>query len=134
MNISIILVLIAVFILPILWFITELKSTNKLLRQSLGILAILFSFGLAWTSAKTVRLNYNAWYGLASKRLIDSVVEELENNEIKALLQEMKSLQQDFKPTYESKAHYDALVNEAVKRIKENSTGKLSKELKAEGK
>ena len=134
MNISIILVLIAVFILPILWFITELKSTNKLLRRSLGILAILFSFGLAWTSSKIVRLNYNAWYGLASKRLIDSVVEELENNEIKALLQEMKSLQQDFKPTYESKAHYDALVNEAVKRIKENSTGKLSKELKAEGK
>ena len=46
----------------------------------------------------------------------------------------MKSLQQDFKPTYESKAHYNALVNEAVKRIKENSTGKRSKELKAEGK
>ena len=132
MNISIILVLIAVLILSILWFITELKTTNKLLRRSLGILAILSSFGLAWTSAKIVRLNYNAWYGLASKRLIDSVVEELENNEIKALLKEMKSLQQDFKPTYESKAHYDALVNEAVKRIKENTTGKLSKELKTE--
>ena len=132
MNISIILVLIAVLILSILWFITELKTTNTLLRRSLGILAILSSFGLAGTSAKIVRLNYNAWYGLASKRLIDSVVEELENNEIKTLLKEMKSLQQDFKPTYESKAHYDALVNEAVKRIKENTTGKLSKELKTE--
>ena len=118
MSITITPILIIIIALPIAWLISEFKTDKRSIRCSLGILAILSCFGVAWVTAQLVRLNYNAWYGSSSKSLIDSVIEKLEDKDIETTLQELKKLQEEYRPTYESKAHYNELIDKTVKRLK----------------
>lgn len=63
------------------------------------------------------RLNANAWYGNASKNLIDTTIEEMERGDTDRLLKELKILQKQFQPTYENRARYDKLIEEFISRL-----------------
>ena len=116
--IAIVMVLLIVLALPATWLVSEFRSHSRRVRCTLGILAILSSFGVAWLTAQLTRLNYNAWYGFSSKGLIDVIVEKLDDGQTEVLRTELKSLQTEFHPTYENKAHYNELVDAVVKKIK----------------
>ena len=77
-------------------------------------------FGVAWLAAQLVRLNYNAWYGFASKELADTTISQIEAARTDVVLHELKELQETFRPTYEYRAHYDELVKEAVQNMKQS--------------
>jgi len=114
------LVVLLVIACLIAWFIAEFKGSRKL-RITLGIVSILASFGVAWLVGSLNRLNYNAWYGEASKDLIDSLVREVEAGRAANALPALKQLQRDLRPTYESRAQYDSLVRDAVAKMQSAS-------------
>ncbi len=118
--IPILMGLLIVLALPAAWFVSEFRATSRGVRCALGVLAILCSFGVAWLAAQLTRLNYNTWYGVSSKALIDVIVEKLDAGQTEMLKSELKSLQTAFRPTYESRAHYNELVDAAVRKIKSN--------------
>ncbi len=116
--IAIVMVLLIVLALPLAWFVSEFRAQSRRVRCTLGILAIMSCFGVAWLTAQLTRLNYNAWYGCSSKGLIDVIVEKLDAGQTEILKTELRSLQTNFRPTYEGKAHYNELVDAAVENIK----------------
>ena len=66
--------------------------------------------------------NANAWYGTATKNLIDSTIEGIEKGKSEKVLTELRRLQQQYQPTYENRARYDVLVEETVERMKGDKT------------
>jgi hypothetical protein len=119
MNIIwIIMLFLMVLALPVAWLISEVRAHSLRVRCTLGILAMLSCIGVAYVDTQLTRLKYNAWYGLSSRRLIDVIVEKLDEGQTEILKTELRSLQTDFHPTYESKAHYNERVDATVKNIK----------------
>ncbi len=74
--------------------------------------------GVACLVGYLSRFNYNAWYGGASKDLIDTTITQLEDGKIDRVMSVLRRLNLDYQPTYENRAHYDELVNEAVSQMK----------------
>jgi hypothetical protein len=98
------------------WLVSEFRSP-RWLRIILGTCAFLSSFGVAAFVGSLEHFNANAWYGHASKELVDTTVAELEKGKTKQVLTELKQLQKQFTPTYENRARYDQLVEEYVRRV-----------------
>lgn len=115
-DIALLLILAIVVGLPLAWFIADFKGRAGV-RRVLGVLAILSTCGVAFIAGQLNRLNYNIWYGNASKSLIDASIKRLERGDTEAVLIEWRKLQDRFKPTYENRAHYDELVKEAVQGL-----------------
>ena len=69
-----------------------------LLRLALGTLTILLSFGVAAVVGSLDRFNSNAWFGTATKELIDAAVTELEAGNQARVLRSLKDLQRDMRP------------------------------------
>lgn len=116
MPASVILVPLLIVILSVAWNISEFQE-RRWLRICLGWTAILASLAAASAVGALDRYNSNAWYGHASKDLVDTVVVEMERGNTEGLLTELKRLQEQFHPTYENRARYDRLVGEFVARI-----------------
>jgi hypothetical protein len=74
---------------------------------------------MAFLAGSLERFNSNAWYGFASKKLIDATITELEAGNKDRVLQSLKVLQNKYSPTYENRARYDELVEEAVAQMQE---------------
>jgi hypothetical protein len=102
---------------PITWFVAEFQG-RRWLRLILGSFAILLSFGVAALVGSAERFNSNAWFGLASKNLIDTTIVELEAGNGEGVLRSLKTLQQDYSPTYEHRARYDVLIEHAVAQMR----------------
>lgn len=64
------------------------------------------------------QINYNAWYGGASKDLVDTTISEIEDGNIDRVMSVLRRLNLDYQPTYENRAHYDELVKDAVAEMK----------------
>jgi hypothetical protein len=96
-------------VLPLAWFASEFWH-HRWLRLLLGSSAIALSFLIAYTVGSLEHLNANAWYGGASKNLIDATVTELEKGNTEQVIRELKALQNEFQPTYENRARYDKLI------------------------
>jgi 4-amino-4-deoxy-L-arabinose transferase-like glycosyltransferase len=111
------LVLLLIVATPIAWFASEFQD-KRWLRLALGTLAILLSFGVAGLVGWLERFNSNAWFGNATKELIDAAVTELEAGNRARVLRSLKDLQGRYAPTYENRARYDTLVQEAVKKMR----------------
>ena len=103
--------------LLIAWIVSEFRS-RRAVRITLGCLAILCSFGVASIVGLLERFNSNAWFGGATKDLIDATVLGLEAGRTDRVLQTYRQLQSDYHPTYENRARYDKLVEEAVGKMK----------------
>jgi len=102
---------------PITWFASEFQS-RRWLRLVLGCLAILLSFGIAAIVGALERWNSNAWFGNASKELVDATVTELETGNRDGVLRALKTLQRKYSPTYENRARYDVLIEETVAQMR----------------
>jgi len=118
-SIVLLLIIAIVVLLPVAWFIAEFKGRAGV-RRVLGVLAIVSACGVSYIVGQLHQLNYNAWYGAASKSLIDASIKRLEHGDTDAVLTEWRRLQDGFKPTYENRAHYDELVKEAVQSLRES--------------
>jgi len=117
-TIPILMVLLIVVGFPVAWLVSEFRASSRGVRCTLGVLAILCCFGVAWLAAQLTRLDYNVWYGDSSKALIDVIVEKLDAEQTGILKSELRSLQAEFRPGYENRGHYNDLVAASVKRIK----------------
>ncbi len=111
------LVLLLVVAAPIAWFASEFQE-RRWLRLALGTCAILVSVGVGALVGCLERYNSNAWFGGASKDLIDATVTELETGHRDRVLRSLKDLQERYSPTYENRARYDVLVEEAVEQMR----------------
>ncbi len=103
--------------LPIGWLASEFGKSRSL-RIALGLMAIASAMGVAYVVGHLWRWNYNAWYGTASKDLIDATVTQIEDGNIDRVMSVLRRLKLDYHPTYENRAHYDELVSEAVAQMK----------------
>jgi 4-amino-4-deoxy-L-arabinose transferase-like glycosyltransferase len=117
MNSLGLLVVLLVVAAPIAWFASEFQD-RRWLRLALGTLAILLSFGVAALVGSLERFNSNAWFGNATKELIDAAVTELEAGNRARVLRSLKDLRARYAPTYENRARYDMLVQEVVKEMR----------------
>lgn len=106
-------------VLAVAWFISEFKGSTRL-RLTLGILAIITLTIVGCLATLIInQLNYNAWYGFATKELVDQTIEGIESNRTDIVLSELKRFQSEYHPTYENRAQYVPLVEETTKRMKE---------------
>ncbi len=103
--------------LPIAWLAAEFRG-SRTLRITLGILSIGIITTCAWvlTSAVT-RFNYNAWYGGATGDLISTSLEQIEDGHLDRVLKVWRGLDQLYHPTYENRAKYRELVEDATRRM-----------------
>lgn len=110
------LILVLTITLPIVWLASEFQE-RRWVRIVAGIAAISTSLLVATGIGSLAHLSANAWYGGASKNLIDTTIEEIERGETERLLEELKLLQEQFQPTYENRARYDKLIEEFMSRL-----------------
>jgi len=115
------LILILTIAVPIAWFVSEFRAP-RWLRHVLGTAALLLSFGVAYIVGSIERFNSNAWFGRATKDLIDTTVTELGLGHEEEVLSALRELQAEYQPTYENRARYDELVRKTVERMKQTST------------
>jgi hypothetical protein len=116
---------------PIAWALSEFQD-RRWIRLTLGTLAISVCFGVAFLAGSLDRFNSNAWFGFASKDLVDAAVSELEAGHQTRVLESLKQLQRKFAPTYENRARYDVLVEEAVQRMRSAEAAASEANAKAE--
>lgn len=102
--------------LPIAWVASEFQD-RRWVRILIGSAALATSFLVAAGVGALEHLNANAWYGGASKNLIDTTIEELERGNTQRVVDELQTLQRSFQPTYENRARYDKLVEEFMTRL-----------------
>ncbi len=62
-------------------------------------------------------MNSNAWFGHATKDLIDSMITELDAGREDEVVRSLKDLQAKYQPTYENRARYDELVRETIEQM-----------------
>jgi hypothetical protein len=117
MNFAGIAVLSIVLILPVAWLVAELYG-SRWQRITLGILAILSSFAVAWLVGSLQMFSANAWFGNATKELVNTTVSELERGRTDQVLASLKQLQTHYRPTYDTRSRYDEMVHQAVKQMK----------------
>ncbi len=99
--------------LPVSWLVSEFQP-RRWLRIALGCCAIGMCCLVAFVVGTFENFNANAWYGSASKELVDTTLLELEAGHSDKVIQELRVLQSKFQPTYENRARYDELVDEYV--------------------
>lgn len=103
------------------WVASEFYE-RRWLRITLGSLAILSSVSIAILVGMAERFNSNAWFGGAMGGLVNATVAELEAGNVDGVLKSLKTMQQDYRPTYENRARFDVLCDEAVARMKVRTT------------
>ena len=104
--------------LPFGWLASEFQD-KRWIRITTGCAALAVSFLVAVGVGSLEHFNANAWYGGASKNLVDATVEEIEHGDTKRLLRELKVLQDQFQPTYKNRARYDKLIEDFVSRLRQ---------------
>ncbi|MCP5519927.1 MAG: hypothetical protein H7A46_00095 [Verrucomicrobiales bacterium] len=104
--------------LPVGWVVAEFRG-GRALRIGLGLLAIgLVGMSVWGLSNLLARFQYNAWYGAATDDLIGTSLEQIEDGHLERVLKIWRGLQLQYHPTYETRAHYDELVEEATSRMR----------------
>jgi hypothetical protein len=118
MNLLGILVLLAGPILVIAWLVSEFKASRKI-RISLGIAAIaVFTLVVFFATLIINQMEYNVWYGYATKELISETIKGLESGKSDKVINELKRFQDEYHPNYENRARYRPLVEQTVERMK----------------
>ena len=113
------LILFLVVAFPIAWLISEFYD-NRSARIALGVCAIAMSIGVAWIVGKLDRLQSNIYFSEVTKDLIQNTIIELENDNADAVLTELRTLRDDFRPTYETRDDYDVLVDRYIHSISDS--------------
>src|SRR4051812_6773530 len=87
-------------ILPIAWLIADFRST-PLARRILGMVALLWSFGIAASIGIMQNFNANSYFGGASKDLLEASVQQLRAGKTASVIREWSLANEKFHPTYE---------------------------------
>ena len=103
--------------LPLGWLLSEFSS-KRALRIVLGILALLSSFAVAGLVGMMCEFNYNAWYGSATRELLTTTIAQVEDGNLQRVLTVLRGLNAQFRPTYEHRAQYRELVDDATARMR----------------
>jgi hypothetical protein len=115
-----VLVLLLVIAAPIAWFASEFQG-RRWLRIALGAASLFMCFGVAFLAGKLEMFNANAWFGFATKDLIDATIDELEAGNEERVVSSLKKLQKEYSPTYENRARYDELAAKAVADMRDEA-------------
>jgi hypothetical protein len=112
------LLLAIIIALPIAWLVSEFRG-SRAWRISLGVLALgVVTFCVWGLSSILTRFNYNAWYGGATGDLIRTSLHQIEDGHLDRVLKVWRGLNQQYQPTYENRARYRELVEEATRRMR----------------
>lgn len=111
--------LIAIIIaLPIAWLASEFRG-SRALRICLGTMAIGVLATCTWALSSVLNhFNYNEYYGGATGELISTSLQQIEDGHLDRVLTIWRGLDQQYRPTYENRAHYSELVEEATARMR----------------
>ncbi len=110
------LVVILALIFPLVWLLAEFKY-GRSVRIVLGLGSLVSCLAIAYVVGGMTRLNYNAWYGAATHDLLERSVDELRAGRSEHVAGVLADLHAKFEPRYETRAHYDELVKEAIKNL-----------------
>jgi len=112
------LLLAVIIALPIAWLVSEFRGSRPL-RIVLGVLAVtVTTFCVSALSTTLTGFNYNAWYGGATKDLIDASLVQIEDGHQDRVLKVWRGLNAQYQPTYENRAGYLELAADATARIR----------------
>jgi hypothetical protein len=118
MNGVLLLFLVVLIVLPVSWFLSELQH-RKWLRMLLGTASLLGCSAVAFLGGSlTENLNANSYFGYATKELIDSTLSELKAGNTDGVIAGLQQLQQHYRPTYENRAQYELLMQQAVSSMR----------------
>lgn len=113
------LILLLALGLPIAWIWSEFQP-RRWLRLLLGSLSLIVCALLAVAVGSLDRMNSNAWYGTASAKLLETTIAELEAGRSEQLLPALRTLHENFYPTYQGRAHYDELIERFQRDIEKS--------------
>ncbi|MCC9602993.1 hypothetical protein LOC67_20795 [Stieleria sp. JC731] len=113
------LILLLTVALPIAWLYSEYHGERNV-RIGFGVASLMMSFGVAWCVGKLDRLQSNIYFSEATKDLIQNTIVELEAGKANEVLEGLKSLRKEFRPTYETRDDYDLLVDTYIHKISED--------------
>ena len=113
----IILLLAITAALPIAWMVAEFKARPGV-RRTLGIITILWSFGVASLVGVLRDFNANVYFTGASKDLLSASVEQLKAGKTEAVIREWSRADSEFQPTYENRARYRQIVDQTIEGMK----------------
>jgi hypothetical protein len=113
----IILLLTITAALPVAWLIAEFKARPSI-RRSLGVVTILWSFGVASLVGLLQDFNANVYFTGASKDLLTASVEQLKAGKTQAVIRAWSRAEDGFHPTYENHAQYRQIVDQAIEEMK----------------
>jgi len=103
------------------WLISEFRWP-RWSRILLGCLAMVVLTAIAFLATLIVtRMDYNQSYGFATKDLVDQIITGIEANRTELVLGELKRFQAEYHPTYENRARYVPLAEQATVRMKQGS-------------
>lgn len=103
--------------MPIAWFCSEFGD-RRYLRIILGVVAIAMSIGVAYVVGHLSQLSYNYSYGDATRELVDTAVHEIEDGNLDRVMNVLRRVKLDYRPTYQNRANYDEIVRDAVEQMK----------------
>jgi hypothetical protein len=113
----IILLFIITAALPIAWLVAEYKARPEV-RRILGIVTILWSFGVASLVGLLQNFNANVYFTQATKDLLSSSVVHLKAGKTEAVIREWTRANDEFQPTYENRARYRQIVDQTIEGMK----------------
>ena len=113
----IILLLAITAALPIAWLVAEFKARPGV-RRALGIVTILWSFGVASLVGLLRDFNANVYFTGASKDLLAASVEQFKAGKTEAVIREWSKADGEFQPTYENRALYRQIIDQAIEGMK----------------
>ena len=112
-----ILLILLLIVLPAAWLVAEFKA-GRPVRIVLGVLVLglvaLLAYGLG---QMLTAFNHNAWFGGATKDLVETSIEQIEDGHSERVLRAWRALSAQYQPTYENRAGYKALVEGATKAM-----------------
>lgn len=103
--------------LPIAWLVAEFKARPGI-RRTLGIVTILWSFGVASLVGLLQNFNANVYFTEATKELLSASIEQLKAGKTEAVIREWARADSEFQPTYENRARYRQIVDEVIEGMK----------------
>jgi hypothetical protein len=106
----VVVALILVVVMPLGWLASEFQD-NRGLRIFVGVLAIAMSFFVSFVVGSLERMRSNTYFGDASKKLIETTIYALDEGRVDEVKLGLKEMATQYKPSYETRANYDQLVD-----------------------
>ena len=105
-------------VVPSAWIISEFYN-RRWLRILLGVMTlIIYVFGFSYAYGVTIRFQYNNDYGSATKNLIKTSIQQIEDGNLDRVLKVWRDLDFLYNPTYENSAGYEELTEKATRLMK----------------